>query len=86
MISLSLAFVFNIYFIFTRYIKPGVQLLGGACSALFFENQKKCHDFGKTTTSTTTKKIYFSNKIQVYEYILSATILTEDNIKNNTHY
>ena len=39
-----------------------------------------------TTTATTTTKIYFSNKIQVYEYILSATILTKDNIKNNTRY
>ena len=38
-----------------------------------------------TATSTTTK-IYFSNKIEVYEYILSTTILTEDNIKNNTRY
>ena len=38
------------------------------------------------TATATTTKIYFSNKIEVYEYILSTTILTEDNIKNNTRY
>ena len=35
----------------------------------------------KKKKKTTTAKIYFSNKIQVYEYTLSVTILRENNIK-----
>ena len=77
----------------TEFCKPFENLLQNEDAEKFYcfcytnilKSSKYLPQISEDYTTTTTK-IYFSNKIQVYEYILSATILTEDNIENNTRY